>query len=65
MKRRIVSFDTDDEGHWRALLSCGHRRHMRHRPPLESRAWVLEVDEREKRIGSEIECRWCDPEECV
>ena len=63
MKQQIVSFDQDEEGHWRVLLSCGHQRHVRHRPPLETRLWVLETREREERIGSEIDCRWCDGEE--
>jgi membrane carboxypeptidase/penicillin-binding protein len=39
-KRRITGFTTDDEGHWVAELECGHRQHMRHRPPFESRQWV-------------------------
>jgi hypothetical protein len=28
------------EGHWVAELECGHRQHMRHRPPFERREWV-------------------------
>lgn len=31
--RRIVGFDRDEEGDWVALLECGHRQHVRHRPP--------------------------------
>lgn len=62
MKQAIISFDIDDEGHWRALLVCGHHQHVRHRPPLESRPWVLEEGERLKRIGIELECLKCEDE---
>src|SRR5688572_14326000 len=34
-------FDRDDEHHWRAILACGHRQHVRHDPPLTTRDWVL------------------------
>jgi len=34
MKRKIINFDKDDEGDWRAELDCGHFRHVRHKPPL-------------------------------
>jgi hypothetical protein len=63
MKQQIVSFDSDDEGHWRALLSCGHHQHVRHRPPLESREWVLDPTERQARIGVELNCLKCDEEQ--
>ena len=63
MKREIVRFETDDEGHWRAELDCGHFQHVRHRPPLESREWVLDVAERDRRIGVELNCVKCDEDE--
>lgn len=62
MKRHIVSFDTDEEGHWRVLLDCGHHRHTRHRPPLENREWIFDEHEREARIGVELNCKVCDDE---
>ena len=65
MKQAIVSFDTDDEGHWRALLACGHHQHLRHRPPLESRPWILDPAERKTRIGVELECKKCDDEAAI
>jgi hypothetical protein len=61
VKRKIVNFDTDDEGHWRARLECGHYQHLRHRPPLESRPWILDESERVSRIGAELNCVKCDP----
>lgn len=60
MKQKIVAFDKDDEGHWRAELECGHYQHLRHDPPLRDRPWVLNKSEREKRLGAELECRKCD-----
>lgn len=60
MHRQIAGFHQDDAGDWIADLSCGHTQHMRHRPPWESRAWVLDDAERALRIGAEIECPLCD-----
>lgn len=60
MQRRIISFDTDILGHWRAWLECGHPQHMRHDPPLISRSWVLTADGRESRIGQTLDCVRCD-----
>ena len=60
MQRRIVSFHEDPEAHWIAALSCGHRRHTRHVPPLSDRPWVLTAEGRESRIGLPLECTQCD-----
>ncbi|MFN6962932.1 MAG: DUF3565 domain-containing protein [Pyrinomonadaceae bacterium] len=60
MKRRIAGYDKDDEGHWRALLECGHLQHVRHQPPMTDREWVMTADGRASRIGCELECRKCD-----
>jgi hypothetical protein len=60
MQRRIISFTQDDEGHWVADLECGHRQHMRHRPPFESRPWVTTPEGRALRIGVEVNCKRCD-----
>jgi hypothetical protein len=60
VERRIAGFALDDEGHWVALLECGHRQHMRHRPPFENRPWVQTPAGRETRIGVAVDCRKCD-----
>jgi hypothetical protein len=62
MKRKITDFDLDDENHWRAILECGHRQHVRHDPPLTSRGWVLTEEGRASRIGLELDCKHCDAE---
>jgi uncharacterized protein DUF3565 len=62
MDRRIIGFLQDDEGHWVAELECGHRQHMRHRPPFENRAWVTSADGRTSRVGVEVNCKRCDEE---
>ena len=43
-----------------AVLDCGHRRHIRHRPPLESHPWILDPAGRAARIGQRIECGRCE-----
>lgn len=60
MKRSIVGFRQDDEGHWVALLACGHRQHMRHEPPFVSRPWVETEEGRASRIGAELDCPECE-----
>ena len=62
MKQKITAFDQDDEQHWRAVLSCGHRQHVRHDPPLTNRPWVLTEAGRASRIGLELDCKRCDEE---
>jgi hypothetical protein len=59
MERLIVGFRRDDGGDWIAELSCGHRRHVRHRPPFESRPWVVDEAERRARIGTPLACGLC------
>jgi hypothetical protein len=61
-QRRIVGFDQDDVGDWVALLECGHRQHVRHRPPFQERPWVEDADGRAGRLGTPLECRVCDEE---
>ena len=62
MKQKITGFETDEEGHWRAILECGHRQHVRHDPPTTTREWVLTSDGRDSRIGVELYCKRCDEE---
>ena len=69
MKRPIVGFGLDDRGDWTARLSCGHAQHVRHRPPFESRPWVMTQAGRESRLGMPLDCVRCDrfelPDDCV
>jgi len=55
----IESFAEDEEGQWVARLRCGHRQHVRHDPPWHDRAWVLEAEGREAKVGMSLPCRWC------
>jgi hypothetical protein len=59
MLRRILKFDTDDDGDWRAELDCGHYQHVRHDPPLRIREWVLTEEGRRERIGQHLDCKKC------
>ena len=60
MKRKIISFDKDFEGDWRAALECRHYQHVRHDPPLISREWVTNESGRVAKIGQMLECKKCD-----
>ena len=62
MKRRIIGFHQDDTGDWVADLECGHGRHVRHNPPLESRPWVVTNEGRRQFLGFELDCKKCNPE---
>jgi tellurite resistance-related uncharacterized protein len=68
MEREILGFHQDAELDWVAELSCGHRQHLRHRPPFQDRPWVLEEQWRAQRIGTPLDCPLCDraelPEHC-
>ncbi|WP_175653151.1 DUF3565 domain-containing protein [Pseudomonas sp. Marseille-P9899] len=55
----ITGFHQDEDGHWVAELSCAHTQHLRHQPPWQSRAWVLDATERQRRIGQPFACGWC------
>lgn len=58
--RAIVGFHRDDEGHWVAELVCGHTQHVRHRPPMEERPWVLTDVGRKEMLGRSLECLYCN-----
>jgi hypothetical protein len=62
VERAIVGFDRDDVGDWVALLGCGHRQHVRHRPPWQERPWVLTTEGRRGRLGTSLNCVVCDEE---
>jgi hypothetical protein len=56
---RILGFRQDEDAHWVAVLSCGHTQHLRHLPPWQSRAWVLDPRQRQEKIGQPFACGWC------
>lgn len=58
-KPTIVAFNQDDCGDWVVELSCGHARHVRHRPPWQNRPWVLTAESRAGMIGHALECGLC------
>src|SRR5688572_32440003 len=60
MERPMTGFTTDADGHWVALLGCGHRQHVRHDPPLVERPWVTTEEGRRGRIGQTLDCLRCD-----
>jgi hypothetical protein len=62
MRRAVVGFHQDDEGHWVADLVCGHTQHVRHDPPWVARPWVLTPEGRATRIGMVLDCKRCDEE---
>ena len=57
--RRIVAFHLDEEGHWVADLECGHGQHVRHKPPGQSRPWVLSESGRKAQLGLQLPCAKC------
>ena len=57
--RRIIEFARDEEGDWIALLDCGHRQHVRHRPPWTNRAWVANEAGRRAHLGQTLHCVEC------
>jgi hypothetical protein len=60
VQRAIVGYHQDEHGDWVAELACGHQRHVRHRPPFELRAWVLDAEGRRERLDSPLDCGICD-----
>jgi len=59
VQRPITGYMQDEEQHWVALLSCGHRQHVRHNPPLVSRPWVLTAEGRAQHLGALLDCVNC------
>jgi tellurite resistance-related uncharacterized protein len=60
MRRRITGFVRDEQDDWVALLDCGHRQHVRHRPPFTNRPWVTTEAGRAEQLGRELPCALCD-----
>ena len=63
MKQKIAGFDQDEAYHWRAILACGHRQHVRHDPPMTTRPWVLTEEGRASHIGLELDCKRCEEDQ--
>ncbi len=59
-KQSMIGFEQDEESHWVARLACGHTQHVRHNPPLESREWVVTEAGREAKLGSQLDCLFCN-----
>jgi hypothetical protein len=59
---RLLDFRQDEHGHWVAVLSCGHTQHLRHQPPWQNRAWVLDAEQRKAHLGEPFLCGWCAAE---
>ncbi|MDG5500096.1 DUF3565 domain-containing protein [Marinobacter sp. BGYM27] len=59
----ITGFVQDEEGDWVALLACGHRQHVRHKPPFVNRPWTTTASGRAGRIGTTLACVKCDRQE--
>lgn len=62
MKRAVIGFERDEEGHWVARLECGHGQHVRHDPPWMVREWVTTEKGRAARLGTDLDCKRCDEE---
>lgn len=60
MRRAIIGYRQDEEGHWVAELECGHTQHVRHDPPWQVRVWVTTPEGRASHLGTELECVLCD-----
>jgi hypothetical protein len=58
----LLGFHQDEDGHWVADLSCGHTQHLRHLPPWQNRAWVIEPEQRQRHLGQPFACGWCAAE---
>jgi hypothetical protein len=63
MERKIVDFTKDEEGHWTAILACGHKQHVRHNPPWQLRPWTQTQKGRNKFIGFPLFCKKCERSE--
>jgi hypothetical protein len=60
VKQKILGFAQDEEGHYAALLACGHQQHVRHKPPFIERPWVVNAQSREAMIGELLDCPLCE-----
>ena len=61
MEQPMTGFFQDEEGHWVAVLRCGHTQHVRHDPPWQSRPWVVTEVGRNQMLGAKLTCILCAP----
>ena len=60
MERAITGFSRDKLADWFATLECGHRQHVRHKPPFFNRLWVESEEGRAALLGQPLNCVRCD-----
>lgn len=58
-ERLVSGFHQDEQGYWVVSLACGHTQHLRHQPPWQNRAWVMDAQRRQALIGQPLRCGWC------
>lgn len=55
-----MGFHQDEKKDWVADLECGHKQHVRHKPPWQNRPWVLKEETRQRYIGYKLNCKICN-----
>jgi hypothetical protein len=60
MDRKITGYIQDAASEWIARLECGHRQHVRHRPPFFNRPWICSEVGRSAMVGQGLDCLLCD-----
>lgn len=60
MLRAMIGYVQDEAADWVARLSCGHRQHVRHRPPFFLRPWTQTKEGRQAMLGQLLDCVRCD-----
>jgi tellurite methyltransferase len=60
IERGIVAVHEESVDTCIVELDCGHRRHVRDRPPFERHPWVRDAAARGARVGQRIECGRCE-----
>jgi tellurite methyltransferase len=60
MRRPITGYRQDERGDWIVELRCGHRQHVRHKPPFFLRPWITTEGGRASMLGTELDCMLCD-----
>lgn len=63
MRRAITGYLQDDDADWIALLCCGHRQHVRHKPPFFLRPWTQSEEGRRSMLGHALDCVLCERRE--
>ena len=48
-----------DAGVWVVQLACGHRQHVRHKPPFQNAEWVTTEEARQQMLGTPFKCVLC------